>query len=233
MLVLVICGCGGGGGTTPPSEGNLQPTITSISVSPTAPSLIVGQAQQLVATALYSDGSTKNITAAATWSSSNIGVATVSAGGLVTGVTAGQVNVSAASSGKTGSDAITISAKAQTLTSIQVFPANATLAVGISQQFSAIGTFSDGSTSDLTSTAAWSVSVPGLASVSNSGTVTTVAQGSMSIVASAGGVQGSSPLTIPNSNGGLVLNTNQTDALPFGHRCDRIRHAAMPTGGVA
>ncbi len=57
---------------------------------------------QLTANAKYSDGSTEDVTAAATWTSSSNTIATVSKG-LVSGVTAGNVVISAAYSGKSGS----------------------------------------------------------------------------------------------------------------------------------
>jgi hypothetical protein len=66
---------------------------------------------------------------------------------------------------------------------------------------------------DLSSTVTWSSSNPGVATVSSSGVATTVGQGTVSIIASSGTVQGSTSLTVPQSSGGLVLNTNPTDSL--------------------
>lgn len=43
----------------------------------------------------------------------------------------------------------------KTLTSIQITPANPSVAAGSTQQFAAMGTFSDGSTSDLTASVTW------------------------------------------------------------------------------
>jgi uncharacterized protein YjdB len=90
-------------------------TLTSISVTPATVTLIVGQTHQLTATGTYNDGSTTNVTPSANWSSSNSAVATVSASGLVTSVTAGQANISAALSGISGSDGITVSSPAPTV----------------------------------------------------------------------------------------------------------------------
>jgi hypothetical protein len=63
----------------------------------------VGTNQQFTATGTYSDGSTKNITNQATWTSSNTSVATVSATGLVTPLTTGSTTITATLGGITGS----------------------------------------------------------------------------------------------------------------------------------
>src|SRR5215208_3371245 len=52
--------------------------LESIDVTPINPSLQTGLTQQFTATGAFSDGSTQDLTAAATWSSSNQSVATIS-----------------------------------------------------------------------------------------------------------------------------------------------------------
>ena len=56
----------------------VNPTLTSVAVTPTSASLIEGQTQQLALTGTYNDGSTKDLTGSATWTTSASGVATVS-----------------------------------------------------------------------------------------------------------------------------------------------------------
>jgi uncharacterized protein YjdB len=75
-------------------------TLTSVVVSGTAPS--VGAGNQFTATARFADGSVQDVTSQATWTSSNTSVATVSSGGLVTGVAAGVVTISAKYQSLTG-----------------------------------------------------------------------------------------------------------------------------------
>lgn len=73
-----------------------QPTVTGVSVSPTSFSLgFVGGQQPLTVTATYSDGSQKNVTAGATYGSSNTAAATVSSGGVVTAVSNGTAIITA------------------------------------------------------------------------------------------------------------------------------------------
>jgi 6-phosphogluconolactonase (cycloisomerase 2 family) len=83
-MCLVLAACGGGGGTVtppPPPPPPPQVTLTSLSVS-AEPRQMLGQHSALSATAHYSDGSTKDVTASATWKSSNPLVLSVSTGSL-------------------------------------------------------------------------------------------------------------------------------------------------------
>src|SRR5499427_2224207 len=57
---------------------------------------------QLTATARFADGSARDVTTAATWTSANPAVATVSATGLVTALGAGQVEFRASYQGVVG-----------------------------------------------------------------------------------------------------------------------------------
>jgi YVTN family beta-propeller protein len=69
------------------------PTLQILSVTPnTSQSLGAGGTVQLTLTGGYSDSSTQNLTSAATWTSSNTAVATVS-GGLVTAVGSGHAYI--------------------------------------------------------------------------------------------------------------------------------------------
>jgi plastocyanin len=79
-----------------------------VSLNVTSAQLGVGQTLQLTATPLTSTGTVT--TGTATWSSSAASVASVSASGLVTGVSAGVATISAAIGGRTGSATITVSA---------------------------------------------------------------------------------------------------------------------------
>ncbi len=57
------------------------------------------------------------------------------------------------------------------LTSITLTPASSSIPKGLSQQFTAIGTYADGSTQNITSTATWSAGSPSVASLNSSGLV--------------------------------------------------------------
>ena len=72
-----------------------KPTLTSLVVTPANLSILTGASQQFTATATYTDGSTQDITSQATWTSSDTKVATIDAGGLATGISAGATTISA------------------------------------------------------------------------------------------------------------------------------------------
>jgi hypothetical protein len=87
-----------------------------------------------------------------------------------------------------------------TLLSIAVTPANPSVVVGTPQQFVATGTYSDGSTQTLTTTATWSSSLASVATVSNTagsiGQATTAVAGTSTITATSGAITGSTLLTV-------------------------------------
>ena len=67
-----------------------SPTLSSLAVTPTSPSVEVGASQQFIATATYSDASTAIVTSQTSWTSASPSIATISSsGGLATGVMAG------------------------------------------------------------------------------------------------------------------------------------------------
>ena len=178
--------------------------LVSIAVTPGNASIAAGNTQQFAATGTYSDGSAQNLTSTAAWSSSAPGVATITPGGLATGVKTGQSSLSATLGSITGSAALAVTAPV--LVSIAVTPGNASITVGTKQQFTATGTYSDASTQNLTSTAAWSSSAPSVATISDAsgsqGLATTADLGTTTMQATSGAINGSTPLTV---TAGFVL----------------------------
>jgi len=83
-----------------------------------------------------------------------------------------------------------------TLTSIAVTPANQTLASGNTQQFTATGSFSDGSTQNLSSSVTWSSTNSAAATIAPNGIATAVATGSTRIQAASGSTSGATNLTV-------------------------------------
>ena len=86
------------------------------------------------------------------------------------------------------------------LVSIAVTPTNPSIAVGKQQQFTATGTFSDGSRKDLTSSVTWTSSAPSVATIGSGGLATGVAAGSTTIQATLATVNGSTGLTVTAPN---------------------------------
>jgi trimeric autotransporter adhesin len=168
-------------------------TLVSISVTPYSPAnLAVGSTQRFAATGIYSDGTTPNITAQVTWTSSNSSIAGI-ATGLATGVAVGSTSITASESGIT-SPAVTLTVITSTsgLSSIAVTPAfPADLGVGASLQLSAVGTYADGTTADITSKVTWTTSNTAAAVVFANGAVTGEGTGTTNITAALSGVTSS------------------------------------------
>jgi hypothetical protein len=91
-------------------------------------------------------------------------------------------------------------AKFPYLVSIQISPGTPSVAAGLTQQFAAQGTFSNGTTRDITSLVTWSSSTPSVATIAMGGLATALSQGSSTITASfttpGGTVTGSTTLTV-------------------------------------
>ena len=74
------------------------------------------------------------------------------------------------------------------LESIAVSPGNPDLALGVTGQFSATGTFSDGSTADFTDLATWASTTPSVAAIGATGVASALGLGQSEITASLAGV---------------------------------------------
>jgi hypothetical protein len=82
------------------------------------------------------------------------------------------------------------------LNSITVTPAQPNVALGLTAQLTATGNYTDGSSANITSQVHWSSSAPGVATVSNSGLVSTLAVGTSTLSASLNGSSRSTTLTV-------------------------------------
>jgi hypothetical protein len=131
--------------------------VATITVSPSSPSILVNANQQFTATAKDSGGNT--ITGVTfTWTSSLMSVATITNGGLATGVTAGTTQITAAASGVTAAaDPLQVTSPvtqtAVTGTASMGLPiANALVTLKDSAGKSVTGTTAGGGTYSLTTT---------------------------------------------------------------------------------
>jgi hypothetical protein len=93
----------------------------------------------------------------------------------------------------------TVTGPSKVLVSLTLAPANSTLPVGETQRFSATGTFSDGSTQDLTDSATWSSSNESIAVVDGTGVrgfTVPISPGTTTITATQTGIAASTGLTV-------------------------------------
>jgi hypothetical protein len=165
---------------------------------------------QMAATGIYSDNSHADVTTQVAWSSSDTVLATVGATtGKALAIRAGSATLSASLQGHSASTTLTVTAA--TLVSIAVSSIRPKIALGITRQLIATGTYTDNSTQDLTSTATWLSSAPSNLSLSNAagsqGQASGVATGSASVSASLGTVTSPSlTLTVTIAQYAYVAN---------------------------
>ncbi|HXF13030.1 MAG TPA: Ig-like domain-containing protein [Terriglobales bacterium] len=207
--LLATFACAGGGS----GNGGGGTKLSSIKVSAANANPTVGDTVQLTATGKYGDGSTTDLTSSVTWSASPAGLASVSAGGVLTATAAGAVSVTAAMGGISGSASVTIAPK---LVSIAITPASKTIAASTKWQFVATGTYSDNSTQVITGSVSWSSSNAGVATISDTtptkGLALGVGAGSTNITASSGSITSNTAvLTVTSANATSLVVSGPTN----------------------
>ena len=136
------------------------------------------------------------------WNSDTPAVASINAStGLALALTVGTTNISANAGAI--SDSAQLIVGTGSLTGITVTPANPAIPTFLNQQFTAMGTFSDGSSLDITATVAWSSSNTSVATIAATGLAAPVASGSTNITASYGAIT-STVSTLTVTGGHLV-----------------------------
>jgi trimeric autotransporter adhesin len=184
-----------GGASHSGSSGN-PPTLTALAVTPTSTSVGVGTSQQFTATGKFSDGSSSNLSTSVQWTSSNTSVAFVGTNGMATGAAVGSSIITASSGSMNASATLNITNQGASLKAITISPTAVSLPVNTAQQFTATGSYSDGSSRDITLLATWTSSALSTATVTSSGLVQGINAGSVTISASAGGIKQTTTVTV-------------------------------------
>lgn len=83
-------------------------TLQSMTINPNSVTILVGQSQQYIATGVYPDGTTQNLTSLVTWTSDSLGIATIDSTGLTQGLSVGTATITATYSGISANTNITI-----------------------------------------------------------------------------------------------------------------------------
>ena len=166
--------------------------VNTVSIDQVNPSLFVGETEQLTVTVTDANGQPVS-SAGTTWASSNAGVASVNANGLVTAVAPGTAEITATNAGRTGKTTVTV--RLVPVATVSVTPSPASVIVGRTVQLTA--TPRDASGDPLPGRAVtWTTNDPDIATVSPTGVVTGVAQGTAVITATSEGRSGSSAVTV-------------------------------------
>ncbi len=105
LVMIAISGCGGGSSAPPPPP---TPTLQTIAISPTDYSVQIGYSLKLTATGTYSDGSKRDMTNSAIWTSTSTSVAIVDDSGNAAAVGIGNTTIRAASGSINGSTGLAV-----------------------------------------------------------------------------------------------------------------------------
>jgi Big-like domain-containing protein len=172
---------------------------TGLSILSPAPSVPLGSTLQLSAVAEYVDGSTRDVTSLALWTSTQAAKAGASPGQVV-GAELGTGNIVAAFASRSASTTLTVTPAV--VTSIAITPNQPILNLICSStvQLVAMGTYSDTSRKDVTAQTTWSSVNPTTATVgANTGVVAPapgVVGGVTSITASLDSITATSTVTV-------------------------------------
>jgi PKD repeat protein len=149
--------------------------VTAVSLAPATATLALNQTQQMTPAITPANATNKRVS----WSSSNAAVASVSAAGVVTGVSAGTatITVTTQDGGKTATSEITVTSNPVAVESISVAPTSAVVNTRNTVTLTAAITPSFATNKNIT----WSSSNAAVATVSTAGVVTGVSAGAATI----------------------------------------------------
>jgi len=202
--------------------------LVSITITPANPVLILGTVQQFTATGTFSDQSVQDITSSVTWASSDVGVVSITAGGLAAGVALGAATVSATLGSVTGNT--TVKVQPATLSSLTIGPRNRKIAQFTSLQFYAAGFYTDGSIRYITAKVSWTSSNTGVATIASNGLVHGLSPGTTTITARLGSFSASTTLTVTNATIVSLSVTPVGETIPSGTRLSFIATGSFSDG---
>jgi len=164
--------------STNPAPFNAPVTFTAV-VSPSA----------ATGTITFMDGSTSLGTGSLTGGTAAFSTSTLAVG------THSIAAVYGGDSNYVGSTSAVLTESVLTVTSISVAPSTISLPIGATQQFTATGTYSNGTQGNITSSATWSSSATNAVTISSGGVATGISEGPATIEATVGTVAGSASVT--------------------------------------
>jgi uncharacterized protein YjdB len=190
--------------TTPAPASTLQPEeapptpsarpayLQSVSIEPAVGALPERETQRLTATGLYSDGTVRDITSEVVWASTDVQVARVGLDGTVLGVRFGTATIAGTLQTYSGVATLTVT---PIMVRIAILPEALSIKHRANGRVSAVATWSDDSTRDVTDEVTWTSSDDGVASVSL-GSIQGIAPGSASITATLDDFRTSAAITV-------------------------------------
>jgi len=205
-----VTGVAPGNTTLTATSGNVTATagvrvdplqLTRLVVNPSSATIPKGAVQAFNATGTFNNNSTRDVTQEVTWTSTNTSVAEVSNAngtrGEVSAVNAGTAVVEATLDGLSSASSVNVTPA--TLISITVSPANPEVGSGDLVLFKATGSYSDGTSLDVTANVTWTSGNTSVVAISNAagteGQATSLVNGTTTITAALGNVTASTGFT--------------------------------------
>jgi len=168
--------------------------LTSIAITAGKVTMPLGTTQQMAATGTYTDHNTRDLTNSVSWSSAPGHIVSITSRGVAGAKALGTAIISATEDGISARASLTVSPPA--LTTISISPPNPTIPLASSLQLTTIGSFTDGSTQDLTRSVAWSVDNASILGLGSTGNATGQRVGSTDVKAAFGGILGSTTVVV-------------------------------------
>ncbi|MEE2903939.1 MAG: Ig-like domain-containing protein [Myxococcota bacterium] len=204
------------------AEINVTPppaSLIGISVRPNVVDMGVGAVSQLTVLGIYSDGSTADLTSSLTgtlYESKNVSVVEVSVDGLLRGVSAGNL-VEVFVQHETFEAVVTVNVQAEVrLVSLAAAPSQINMNVGEFTSLVVIASYSDGSQVDVTNTAQYNFSPPGVANASSSGVIVGAAAGTTVLTISFDNQQTNVPINVESDEPEIIALSIQPSLITAG-----------------
>ena len=201
--------------TAGPASGSATVTVaqevSAVTVAPDTAKVLEGDTLRLAATATDANG--QAVTGVEfVWASGDTAVAVVDASGLVTGVGAGEVQVTATAAGVTGLATLTVLARVPA--AVAVTPDTVVLtAVGQTAQLTAEVRDQLGQVME-DEQVAWASSDTLVATIDSTGLATAAANGTATITATAGSASGTAAVTVMQSAGSVTVSPSADTIAP-------------------
>ncbi|MEO6774844.1 MAG: Ig-like domain-containing protein [Kofleriaceae bacterium] len=187
LVFLALAACGPSAGTPG------QPALVAMSLG-TPAALTPGTTIQLVATGSFEDGSSRDVTSQASWSSDLPETASIDAGGLVTGELIGEATIEATIGDVHARTIVAVVMGA--LEAVTIEPGQLALAKGQHRPLIAYAMYAGAGQPVEDDSATWTTSDATIAAIDDPGTVVATGVGTATITATLGAFSGSAQITV-------------------------------------
>ena len=212
--VLICCALLSSCGTNATQGAGGSSKLAQIVITPANRSIPKGTNLRLSATGTFADGTQQNLSSSVTWQTSPSNIATIDPKGNLRALAIGVAQVSAAYQGMTASTSTTVGPPAPV--SITVSSQRSSVPLGESEQVFATGSFTDGTTQNLTAFVTWQVTPPTVASINAQGDLQAMSQGVVQVSVAYEGMTGSTSITVGAPALVLVAVSSNRPSLPVG-----------------